>query len=171
MLLGYTSCRDWDDSAGYWSPTAYVGGVQVTPIRQRIYYFGNAKGSVATVPNDLRIIAGNKLAASPGDNPQVAWNCGGQTPLSTHPYDCRPYQGTSTNVDGVVGNVDFPECWDGEHLDSSDHMSHMTYKVQGEPCAASHPTLVPRLRLRVHYGVWDLCLGTTPCGPTDPEVA
>lgn len=169
MLLGQTTCKNWDDTAGYWSPTAYLSGAEVTPIRQRIYYFGNAKGSVETIPADLKIIAGNKLSTSPGENPEVAWNCGGTTQLSTHPYDCRPFQGTSTNVDGVVVTVDFPECWDGTRLDSADHMSHMAYKIQGSACPASHPHVIPRLRLRVHYGVWDPCLGASPCGASDPD--
>lgn len=173
LLLGSTTCGDWDDTAGYWSPAGYLSGVQITPLLQRIYYFGAANLSVETIPADLKMIAGNKNAASAADNPHVSWNCGGSentpnTPLSTHPYDCRQYQGTMPVVDGVVGWVDFPECWDGVHLDSTDHISHMAYK-EGGGCPAGFPHMIPQLRLRVHFGIWDPCNGATPCGPTDPD--
>ncbi len=48
---------------------------------------------------------------------------------------------------GVKNNftlrVKFPSCWDGEHLDSADHISHMAYPRNG--CPASHPIAVPRI--------------------------
>jgi hypothetical protein len=169
MLDSNTSCRDWDDTAGYWSPVGYLNGEQITPIRQRLYYLGSVSGSVNTFPADLRMIAGDPTATSAAKNRHVAWSCGGgSTPLSTHPYDCTPYQGLSGLVDGIVGNVDFPECWDGANLDSADHTSHMSYVVKGA-CPADHPVRIPSLRLRVHFGVWDPCEGATPCGPNDPD--
>lgn len=171
MLIGRTACGDWDDAAGYWSPSGYLNGVQIIPLLQRIYYFGDANQSVETIPADLKMIAGTSRATSAAENPHVAWNCGGQanaTPLSSHPYDCTPYRGTSSTVDGVVGWVDFPECWDGARLDSSDHVSHMAHKEAGS-CPAAHPHMIPRLRLRLHFGIWDPCNGATPCGPTDSD--
>ena len=168
LLASNTSCRDWDDTAAYWSPTGYLDGVQITPLRQKVYYFGNAKGSVQTVPADLKIVAGNRAAASPAENPHISWNCGGQTTTASHPYDCRPYAGSSTAVDGVVGHIDLPQCWDGVHLDSADHMSHMAYKANGS-CPTGYPIQVPQLEIRVHFGIWDPCAGAAPCGPTDPD--
>ena len=35
---------------------------------------------------------------------------------------------------GVRAQVYFPSCWDGQHLDSDDHKSHMSYYIEG-----SHP--------------------------------
>src|SRR5690606_1069321 len=48
--------------------------------------------------------------------------------------------------------VTFPDCWDGEHLDSDDHRSHMALS-QGGRCPGSHPVAVPQLVLDIHYPV------------------
>jgi len=169
MVHGFTSCGDWDDTAGYWSPVGFLTGSQITPLVQRIYYFGDVNVSVETIPAGLLIVAGNKNATSAADNPHVAWNCGGgnETPLSTHPYDCRPYQGTVTTADGVTGWVDFPECWDGATPTSAGSWD-MAYKASGN-CPPGYPHMLPQLRLRLHFGIWDPCAGLTPCGPTDPD--
>jgi hypothetical protein len=39
--------------------------------------------------------------------------------------------------------VTFPGCWDGVHLDSPDHRSHMAFG--GADCPASHPVRVPAI--------------------------
>jgi hypothetical protein len=169
MADASSTCEDWDDTAAYWSPTGYLNGVQLTPVRQRIYYFGETGRSVQTIPAGLKMIAGNHDATSAAENPVVSWNCGGSTPSAGHPYDCTPYRGTGNQtIDGVVGYVDFPQCWDGVHLDSPDHVSHMAYET-ASGCPAGDPVYLPRLRLRVHFGIWDPCAGARPCGPADPD--
>jgi Domain of unknown function (DUF1996) len=49
-------------------------------------------------------------------------------------------------------HVDFPDCWDGRHLDSPDHRSHMAYS-RNYVCPASHPVKVPLIRLMIRYPV------------------
>ena len=46
--------------------------------------------------------------------------------------------------------MSFPECWDGQNLDSSDHHSHMAYDVEGV-CPASHPVALPEIELILRY--------------------
>src|SRR5690606_6759058 len=46
--------------------------------------------------------------------------------------------------------VSFPDCWDGEHLDSGDHTSHVA-RSAGGVCPASHPVPVPQLLLAIEY--------------------
>ena len=48
--------------------------------------------------------------------------------------------------------LDFPHCWDGRNLDSTDHKSHMAYPVNNA-CPASHPVVVPKLRQVMRYPV------------------
>jgi hypothetical protein len=53
-------------------------------------------------------------------------------------------------------DVRFPDCWDGTHLDSSDHKSHVAYSAYSRAsdrweCPRTHPQLLPKLRLRVEY--------------------
>jgi hypothetical protein len=44
--------------------------------------------------------------------------------------------------DGIRYQIFFPQCWDGQNLDSSDHKSHMAYPVDnynGGSCPSTHP--------------------------------
>jgi hypothetical protein len=47
-------------------------------------------------------------------------------------------------------HVNFPDCWDGKHLDSLDHKSHMAYS-RDYVCPRSHPVKVPRILLMIRY--------------------
>jgi hypothetical protein len=47
-------------------------------------------------------------------------------------------------------HVNFPECWDGKHLDSPNHRSHMAYAVAGA-CPAGYPVAVPAITLVYRY--------------------
>ena len=47
--------------------------------------------------------------------------------------------------------ITFPDCWDGVHLDSSDHRRHMAYADSRKRCPATHPVKLPRLRLSITY--------------------
>jgi hypothetical protein len=50
----------------------------------------------------------------------------------------------------ITMRINFPDCWDGQHLDSPDHKSHMAYSNRGG-CPASHPVVVPQLVTFVRY--------------------
>lgn len=44
--------------------------------------------------------------------------------------------------DGIRYQIFFPQCWDGQNLDSADHKSHMAYPVDNYnsgSCPSSHP--------------------------------
>lgn len=167
MLAAGTTCSDTADTAGVWVPVAVVGGQVVVPQREKTYYFRASK-QVETVPADLRAIGGDQHASAPG-TPGVTWDCGIGTPRTTHPYDCTPYAGGSVRVDGVIARVDLATCWDGS-TDATDHRSNLVYAVDGD-CPADHPHAIPRISIRVHYGIWDPCGGVTPCGPDDASAA
>jgi len=162
MLAGDTTCRDGDDLAAVWAPTAFLDGERIIPIRERTYYFGQRRADVRSLPPDIRMIAGNAGATSSGANPHVAWYCGGESPRVDHPYSCLPYREES--ADGLVARIDFPECWDGVRTDSRDHTSHVAY-ADRRSCPSTHPERIPRLRVRVHYGIWDPCGAPGPCSP------
>jgi hypothetical protein len=51
-------------------------------------------------------------------------------------------------------HVNYPDCWDGEHLDSPDHKSHMAHS-RDYVCPASHPVKVPLIRLMIRYPIVD----------------
>lgn len=167
MLAAGTTCSDPADTSAVWVPVAMMNGQVVVPQREKTYYF-RASSEVETVPADLRAIGGNQHATAPG-TPGVTWDCGIGTPRTTHPYDCTPYAGGSVPVDGVVARVDLPTCWDGI-TDPPQPQSNLVQPVNGH-CPAGFPHEIPRVSIRVHYGIWDPCEGITPCGPDDASAA
>jgi hypothetical protein len=48
--------------------------------------------------------------------------------------------------------IKFPSCWDGAHIDSADHISHMA-NATGRGCPRSHPVRVPALTEVIRYRV------------------
>jgi hypothetical protein len=163
MLTAGTTCSEPADTAAVWVPVAIVDGQVVAPEREKTYYF-RASDEVETVPADLRAIGGDAHADGPR-SPDVTWDCGIDTPRATHPYDCRPYAGGSVRVDGAIARVDLPTCWDGS-TDPPDHRSNLVDPEHGR-CPADHPHAIPRISMRIHYGIWDPCDGATPCGPDE----
>ncbi|HXF72491.1 MAG TPA: DUF1996 domain-containing protein [Actinomycetota bacterium] len=157
MVLGATTCRVPSDTAGYWTPTAYLDGEPIVPPVMRIYYLGHPTARVETIPAGLQMIGGNRDATSPEENPHVRWSCGQttevRTPLEPAPYDCTPWAGYRF-VDGVVAHIDFPRCWDGAGLTPE----HVVYEVNGV-CPAGFRHVLPELSERVHFHVMD------PTGP------
>jgi hypothetical protein len=172
MLDSSTTCSDPADTAAVWVPVAVVGTQTYVPQREKTYYFRESD-VVETVPPNLRVIAGADTTNGSHDHddaapPGVTWDCGIDTPRSDHPYDCTPYADGDYRVDGVIARVDFPACWDGR-TDAPDHRSHLVY-AEGGRCPHDHPRAIPRVSVRVHYGLWDPCAGVRPCGP-DPASA
>jgi Domain of unknown function (DUF1996) len=160
MLAGGTTCRVPSDTAGYWSPTASLDGVPLTPKAMRIYYFGVTDDLVETLPPGLKIIGGNPDALTPAENPHVTWSCGEsraiKTPREQVPYDCTVWAPGHPFVDGVVANVEMPNCWNGIGLEPPD----VVYPVDGA-CPAGFPRVLPRLSQRIHLGIMD---PLTPAG-------
>ena len=50
----------------------------------------------------------------------------------------------------AVVRLKAPSCWDGVHLDSADHKSHMAWPVNGV-CPADHPVPLPMLEIKIPY--------------------
>jgi hypothetical protein len=170
MRAGGTSCTATSgDTAGYWTPALYRNGAQILPrhgvappsgngstgkTREQVYYRNNLAQSVQTIPPGLRMIAGVGAATSPAGNPylgrELYWGCSDNSTgkLIAPPASC------ATGI--VTLHVGFPNCWDGVHLDSADHRSHMAYPVSGGGgyvCPSSHPVAIPRVITRWEYPV------------------
>ena len=158
MRAGSTTCGLVEDTAGYWNPTAYLNGVQLTPIRVAAYYFGVASATVKKMPAGLQMLAGNKDATSGAINPKVLWGCGRDgTPLRNHPFDCTPYIGTR-----VTAKVEFPSCWNGKNTRSTS----VSYPSSGK-CPRTFQYRIPQVSYRVRWRIVDPCVGAVPCTPDD----
>ena len=149
-LRGHRStCELTGDTAAYWVPTLYSNGTPIHPDRLHAYYrWGNVANlqAIRPLPAGLKVIAGDAHATKPQSTAVIGWNCGVQGQRQyDHPISCNSKQ-------KIVLHVFFPNCWDGRHLDSPDHKSHMAYSSNGK-CPAGHPVIVPRLSEAFGYPI------------------
>jgi hypothetical protein len=172
-----TTCKPSADKAAYWVPTLFQGNREIRPAKGQFYFNLRGYDRMHAFPAGLRIVAGNAHALHPQSTTVVYWACGGSggvrsAPLHTVPRDCadvpikvkkgffRPCATCPVEPLPVPAyaktylelHVNFPDCWDGKHLDSADHHSHMAYS-RAFVCPASHPVKVPLIRLMVRYPI------------------
>ncbi|WP_433367531.1 DUF1996 domain-containing protein [Actinoplanes sp. CA-142083] len=152
LLNANSNCNPSVDKSAYWIPTFYNNDVPVEPTTGVFYYLGEGVSDALIAqtqpfPLGLRIVAGNAKATGPADNTIARWSCLGHG-------EVNPSSNFVTCPAGSMleSYLDFPHCWDGVHLDSADHKSHMAYPVNNG-CPASHPVVVPKLRQVMRYPV------------------
>ncbi len=157
-----TTCQSRTDTASYWAPTLLADGEPVEPTSSAAYYRpapGVSPDAVQAHPPGLMVVAGDATATTPQDSDLAGWACG----VSARQYATPPACSPTTPLRAVIT---FPDCWDGEHLDSADHRSHMANSIDGA-CPDPHPVHVPQLTFAITYPIWgerdDLMLssGTT----------
>jgi Domain of unknown function (DUF1996) len=175
LLKGKTTCRTAGDTAAYWVPTLYDHGREVRPSKAQLYYVVRGYHQMSPFPPGLRVVAGNAAATSPQGEEVTYWSCGASgitARIGPRPSKCGVL---SARFHGVAQrcatcpklknfmirkktwvelHVNFPDCWDGRHLDSADHRSHMAYS-RDYVCPASHPVKVPLIRLNIRYSLLD----------------
>jgi hypothetical protein len=125
------------DRSAYWT-TALIDtrtGTPVAPTEFSIRYSANypRPDQVQPMPAGLRLLSN-----------QATWGCWDGT---TTTYDRPPMCPAGAPL---VLNIWFPRCWDGQHLDSPDHRSHVVYPL-GSSCPADHPVPIPQLEYHVLY--------------------
>ena len=50
----------------------------------------------------------------------------------------------------VTYTLDFPDCWDGKHLDSPKHKEHVAFRA-GSNCPALFPIPIPAVKFVIFY--------------------
>jgi hypothetical protein len=160
---GQTNCELSRNRSSYWSPVTMANGVDVYPhlpdgtrfFELRAYYRAGTTNlaSLNPVPFGLRVIAGN--AAATASSPQSAgvagFQCRNLTDGNTVPKQNTPP--ACASGDYMEESVVFPNCWDGTHLDSADHKSHMSYASATAACDAAHPRRLPQVTLAERFPV------------------
>ncbi|HVN13296.1 MAG TPA: DUF1996 domain-containing protein [Kineosporiaceae bacterium] len=143
------------DLSAYWVPSLKknnadgTSSVVKTDQTNTVYYrrAGGGMGpAVHPFPVGLRMIAGNAMATSDQSLSIVQWDCGGGGLESPHMYGCPG--GPSAPIHA---SLVFPSCWDGVHLDSADHKSHMAYAAANGACPADHPVSLPEVTFEVDF--------------------
>lgn len=148
------------NSEGELAWTAVKAVVGNDDVAHEVFYYSAGVDdleSIQPIPLGLKMIAGNHMG-SPSvqqDTSIVRWHC--QSWESSDATNPR----WSTSIpecaapDRLRMDIFFPSCWDGENLDSDDHMSHLSYPSNpsgapnGTVCPNSHP--VPIIRVSFHY--------------------
>ena len=145
-----TTCKKKVDTAAYWSPRLLRDGRPVIPTKSTAYYRaapGVDPTDVEAYPAGLMVVAGDMTANAdaPQDTDLAGWTCGTGSNLAPTPPACP----ASAPLRALIT---FPDCWDGEHVDSDDHRSHMANSAGGE-CPDSHPVHVAQLTFAISYPV------------------
>lgn len=143
LVGGRTSCQDGKDGSSYWFPSLVKDGVSLTPQQVTVYYKSGVDDyrTVQPFPAGFRLLVGNAKAPA-GEAFQGTWSCGGSTGPEI-PASCP--DGSS-----LIVRYKAPSCWDGKHLDTADHKSHMAWPVKGV-CPADHPVPLPMFEMKVPY--------------------
>lgn len=135
-LMSMTNtCQSMGDLSSYWSPTLLQDGLPVTPIEMAVYLRTPDEAdpeSIVAPPNGLQLIS-----------IRSGWTCArNDTPTSTMPT-CP-----ATAITRLL--LEYPDCWDGAHLSTDDHFSHMAVSVNGA-CPDSHPVHIAEMATEVRY--------------------
>lgn len=143
-----TTCDKKVDTAAYWHPTLYDHNEAVRPRSLEAYYRaapGVNRAEVRPFPTGLAMIAGDADATGPQRGESAGWVCGSRPDLHARPPECP---GTAP----LQMLLTFADCWDGEHVDSRDHRSHVAYSTRGR-CPGTHPVHVPQLTVSVTFPI------------------
>jgi hypothetical protein len=163
---GNSTCRGGiANRTGYWTPAMIdERGNAVMPEEATIYYktgYNMLPANTRPMPTGLRMVAGDRNATGvqevPGPLQIATWSClttsitGVKGPDGRNIPDGYTIPGNCPVGAMVRLTVIFPQCWDGKHLDSPDHKSHMSYPSYSSSgrftskCPASHAVQLPEV--------------------------
>lgn len=166
---GEGTCNGPLNRSAYWMPAMIRGDdMIIRPDYITVYYKRYPKTAsecrttareCISVPRGLRYVFGfdmKRMHESQPENMIFHWKC--VTPQNTQRGDLTSRFDT---LDCPAGNLlivtlEAPNCWDGVHLDSADHRSHMAYQQFGQgpaTCPATHPYLIPQFTLGAAYSI------------------
>ncbi len=147
LLAASTNCDPLPDRSAYWVPTLFDDQNNPIPVEHATFYYTVSIADPTQLqpfPQGLKIIAGNAMAASPNEAQHIKWSCLGAPDSSTEDFVVCP---ANSKLELLIN---FPDCWDGQNLDSANHKSHMAYSAN-QACPPTHPVAVPILQFKLRY--------------------
>ncbi len=157
-----TTCANGDKSTFFWpvlrnlngqgpdvgadggSLDGNVGSI-LRPISADLTFHGHGSEPVKPLPPHLMIITGNaKAKAQDGKNANAKYTCTGFENRVTDQYPVCP---AGSHLERIL---DFPNCWDGQNLESKDQRSHMAFADDRGNCQDGFVP-VPALRITLKY--------------------
>jgi hypothetical protein len=148
-----TSCDPPEDRSAYWVPTLLENGQPVDPHGVTVYYGSRLKDPAATVPfpEGFRMIVGDakRQVATPKNAPGQFWCAGNDGETGRSADGNWPVCAKTAEI---TFQLTFPDCWDGKHLDSPDHKSHVGGTGPDGTCASGKfPVAIPSLSFVIGY--------------------
>jgi hypothetical protein len=123
-------------------------GKILRPASVLIEYRGNATSKVTPMPKFLRELTGDAKPTSRGPaNARASWTCSGFTDRLSDKYPICPAGRQVLRVN------DFPGCWDGKNLDSTNHRSHVAFADQRTGACPAGFVAIPQLRITLAYDI------------------
>ncbi|GIF17626.1 hypothetical protein BJ973_009409 [Actinoplanes tereljensis] len=147
-----SSCKPLDDHSAYWIPTLYENGQAVEPHGVTVYYGSRLPDTTKTVPfpQGFRMIVGD--AKRQIDTPEGAsgqfWCAGAGGEVGRSADGNWPVCAKTAEL---TFQLTFPDCWDGVHLDSPDHKSHVGGADGNGKCSGKYPVAIPSLSFVIGY--------------------
>ncbi|XVV10586.1 DUF1996 domain-containing protein [Actinoplanes sp. CA-131856] len=147
-----SSCKPLQDRSAYWIPTLYENGKAIEPHGVTVYYGSRLPDPTKTVPfpQGFRMIVGDakRQIDTPKGAPGQFWcaGIGGETGRSADgnwPVCAKTAE--------LTFQLTFPDCWDGVHLDSPDHKSHVGPADGQGKCSGKFPVAIPSLSFVIGY--------------------
>ncbi|GAA2852115.1 hypothetical protein Acy02nite_35950 [Actinoplanes cyaneus] len=150
LLAESTTCNAPGDNSAYWAPTLLLNGTPVKMKNFRAYYGAKIKDpkTVRPFPPGLLMVQGDakRQVATPKGASGQFW-CAGSAEIGRSADGNWPKCAPGGNL---IYQLTFQDCWDGKHIDSPDHKSHMGPSVNGA-CTGDHPVAIPSLSLMLNY--------------------
>jgi hypothetical protein len=173
-----TSCQMADDFSNYWTAVMFfrarngtfkrVGqipnlGFEGTKGGMTVYYmqdplFDNfQKSKVTAFKPGFRMLTGDPTYITKEQASkfrQLTYTCLDTMSTRAPEYMAFPQRPCKA---GIMVNIRFPTCWDGQNLDSPNHRDHVAYPQGGTfeaqaPCPESHPVRLPQL---MYETIWN----------------
>ncbi len=147
-----TTCTPAQDHSAYWIPTLLKNGKAVNPSGVTVYYGSRLRdpGKTVPFPFGFRMITGDakNQVDTPDKQGNHFWCAGiggetGRTPDGEWPVCAK--------TANLVRQVTFPDCWDGKHLDSPDHKSHVGPADRDGKCSGKFPVAIPSVSFVIGY--------------------
>jgi hypothetical protein len=123
-------------------------GVIQRPLKAELTFIGNETGKVTAMPKFLRVLYGDAKESQNGPkNAKDSWTCEGfENRVLIDKYPICP-QGKK-----VKRIHEFPSCWDGKNIDSTNHRDHIVFPDANGKCKQGFKA-VPRLVTTLTYDI------------------
>lgn len=162
--------------SSYWMPAlVHENGDVIKPDLVMVYYKRKTASSAycnpasskfmgicVGLPSQIRFIFGWDASRPTAPVKGASWYCTTGDGKHYTNLDDLFNSGCTVGSD-IAANTLGPNCWDGKHLDSPDHRSHMAY-ADYVRCPSTHPYLIPQEENKAQYRVTADMIGTRSDG-------